>query len=107
MQRCRRRVGVQGRVWGEGMLVRKQGAQCRWHVRLERDALIVYYRVYYCFFFNDTATTEIYTLSLHDALPIWGRCRNENWAKKSGALLQREMVSEKSRGAAATRTGAV
>src|SRR3712207_7561480 len=24
-----------------------------------------------CFFFNDTATTEIYTLSLHDALPIW------------------------------------
>src|SRR3712207_7290944 len=29
------------------------------------------------FFFNDTATTEIYTLSLHDALPIctyWGQC---------------------------------
>src|SRR6201993_5483479 len=27
-----------------------------------------------CFvFFNDTATTEIYTLSLHDALPIWFR----------------------------------
>src|SRR5476649_3107853 len=25
------------------------------------------------FFFNDTATTEIYTLSLHDALPIWHR----------------------------------
>src|SRR4051812_35809988 len=25
------------------------------------------------FFFNDTATTEIYTLSLHDALPIWMR----------------------------------
>src|SRR3712207_7187953 len=24
----------------------------------------------YVFFFNDTATTEIYTLSLHDALPI-------------------------------------
>src|SRR3712207_7400086 len=30
------------------------------------------------FFFNDTATTEIYTLSLHDALPIWswGVCWN-------------------------------
>src|SRR3989449_8233423 len=30
------------------------------------------YRLVYCtlFFFNDTATTEIYTLSLHDALPI-------------------------------------
>src|SRR6476661_10945705 len=27
------------------------------------------------FFFNDTATTEIYTLSLHDALPIW----NDVW----------------------------
>src|SRR2546430_13135400 len=26
---------------------------------------------FYFFFFNDTATTEIYTLSLHDALPIW------------------------------------
>src|SRR2546430_3874391 len=26
------------------------------------------------FFFNDTATTEIYTLSLHDALPIWQGC---------------------------------
>ena len=26
------------------------------------------------FFFNDTATTEIYTLSLHDALPIYGEC---------------------------------
>src|ERR1039458_10653137 len=25
---------------------------------------------FFCFFFNDTATTEIYTLSLHDALPI-------------------------------------
>src|SRR5438552_18210066 len=24
------------------------------------------------FFFNDTSTTEIYTLSLHDALPIYG-----------------------------------
>src|SRR2546430_7232984 len=29
------------------------------------------------FFFNDTATTEIYTLSLHDALPICGHHRRE------------------------------
>src|SRR2546422_5681009 len=28
------------------------------------------------FFFNDTATTEIYTLSLHDALPI---CAGDDW----------------------------
>src|SRR5690606_42158928 len=26
---------------------------------------------FFIFFFNDTATTEIYTLSLHDALPIY------------------------------------
>src|SRR3712207_7398956 len=29
--------------------------------------------ILYFFFFNDTATTEIYTLSLHDALPICDR----------------------------------
>src|SRR3712207_3683862 len=29
------------------------------------------------FFFNDTATTEIYTLSLHDALPIWTTARRD------------------------------
>src|SRR5438105_15762245 len=28
---------------------------------------------FFFFFFNDTATTEIYTLSLHDALPIYQR----------------------------------
>src|SRR5256885_16745109 len=38
------------------------------------------------FFFNDTATTEIYTLSLHDALPIlpwvpaWSRNSRTPWA---------------------------
>src|SRR2546422_2848994 len=30
------------------------------------------------FFFNDTATTEIYTLSLHDALPIYLAAQKEN-----------------------------
>src|SRR3712207_7105415 len=33
------------------------------------------YVIVACFFFNDTATTEIYTLSLHDALPIWAAAR--------------------------------
>src|SRR5260221_10522830 len=28
------------------------------------------FTIFFFFFFNDTATTEIYTLSLHDALPI-------------------------------------
>src|SRR3712207_7539253 len=41
------------------------------------------------FFFNDTATTEIYTLSLHDALPIWcsppsQRGSVSNWRGASG-----------------------
>src|SRR6266487_6559191 len=31
------------------------------------------------FFFNDTATTEIYTLSLHDALPISAAVRAGSW----------------------------
>src|SRR5256885_3279266 len=30
------------------------------------------HHIFFFFFFNDTATTEIYTLSLHDALPISG-----------------------------------
>src|SRR6266571_5139674 len=35
--------------------------------------------LFYVFFFNDTATTEIYTLSLHDALPICERpCPRSN-----------------------------
>src|SRR5256884_5720322 len=32
--------------------------------------LSIYTSFFFFFFFNDTATTEIYTLSLHDALPI-------------------------------------
>src|SRR2546422_8315582 len=35
------------------------------------------------FFFNDTATTEIYTLSLHDALPISGKAGDERVAVSS------------------------
>src|SRR6266496_6560306 len=31
---------------------------------------IFFFSFFFFFFFNDTATTEIYTLSLHDALPI-------------------------------------
>src|SRR5579862_10068559 len=31
---------------------------------------LTYVDIFFFFFFNDTATTEIYTLSLHDALPI-------------------------------------
>src|SRR5256885_17183451 len=34
---------------------------------------IIHSDISFFFFFNDTATTEIYTLSLHDALPIYLR----------------------------------
>src|SRR2546430_11411038 len=34
------------------------------------DTIVINFDIF--FFFNDTATTEIYTLSLHDALPISG-----------------------------------
>src|SRR3712207_7369830 len=40
----------------------------------------------YVFFFNDTATTEIYTLSLHDALPILG---DEAGRPQQGVLVPR------------------
>src|SRR5438309_7676214 len=39
-------------------------------------ARYICYHYSFFFFFNDTATTEIYTLSLHDALPI---CMNGIW----------------------------
>ena len=42
-----------------------------------RCSVVVYFFffffLFFSFFFNDTATTEIYTLSLHDALPIFLR----------------------------------
>src|SRR3712207_8609467 len=36
------------------------------------------------FFFNDTATAEIYTLSLHDALPIWPTQNAEKTERNRG-----------------------
>src|SRR5574343_623244 len=40
------------------------------------------------FFFNDTATTEIYTLSLHDALPICYGCFVESSKKSKNTLFR-------------------
>src|ERR1041385_9466137 len=47
------------------------------------------------FFFNDTATTEIYTLSLHDALPIsagrrTARSTSRTWPRCSSAATDRK-----------------
>src|SRR6266487_4981966 len=47
---------------------------------------------FFFFFFNDTATTEIYTLSLHDALPIYSAARTppttsprSRWARSTSS----------------------
>src|SRR5436190_11998680 len=42
---------------------------------------------FFFFFFNDTATTEIYTLSLHDALPIWRSNSAPIWRSMSFVLI--------------------
>src|SRR3712207_8594815 len=39
------------------------------------------------FFFNDTATTEIYTLSLHDALPICWHVHAKHFAERFSLVL--------------------
>src|SRR5258707_4378871 len=52
------------------------------------------------FFFNDTATTEIYTLSLHDALPIYELGRRRQG--KGGSLLSVRVRRPSHRGHART-----
>src|SRR3712207_8113174 len=64
----------------------------------------------YVFFFNDTPTTEIYTLSLHDALPI---CRRTSSASRSkprdpitaNSLSIRSMYASFSRGGRPRKNG--
>src|SRR3712207_9257489 len=46
------------------------------------------------FFFNDTATTEIYTLSLHDALPI---CKDGEVPQRGTRLLRPRWWARRSR----------
>src|SRR5690348_18419597 len=41
--------------------------------------MLITYPFIFFFFFNDTATTEIYTLSLHDALPISASHSDSAW----------------------------
>src|SRR5256885_11785919 len=44
--------------------------------------------LHFFFFFNDTATTEIYTLSLHDALPIWAALQHQAFHGVGAAVVQ-------------------
>src|SRR5258708_12727354 len=55
------------------------------------------------FFFNDTATTEIYTLSLHDALPIWSwRPTRASPPRTSGGATGRPSATSSASGSAAS-----
>src|SRR5438874_6379095 len=59
------------------------------------SSLLAFYFLF--FFFNDTATTEIYTLSLHDALPIYRvRGRAHRRRRQQG---QRDQGGSRSHGA--------
>src|SRR6476659_125187 len=49
------------------------------------------------FFFNDTATTEIYTLSLHDALPISPPSPGPTWPSPTGSRWPEPAVSRRDR----------
>src|SRR2546430_6414387 len=59
--------------------------------------------IFFFFFFNDTATTEIYTLSLHDALPISDRAGLG--AGQGHARAYRARASPHPRGGAGRVTG--
>src|SRR5688572_33342817 len=57
------------------------------------------------FFFNDTATTEIYTLSLHDALPIYRVDGDDGREQRVGAAGVDEVPLGEAREARAPRDG--
>src|SRR4029434_2974827 len=80
---CRLLLEKKKRVVGSGRGQRRAGLVCRlWHTHTHclhsytyasvntSGPCSTHLRTSRFFFFNDTATTEIYTLSLHDALPI-------------------------------------
>ena len=50
--------------------------------------VVTFQCLFFCFFFNDTATTEIYTLSLHDALPILAKIQYNSLAQVVEAISQ-------------------
>src|SRR5256885_17044122 len=56
------------------------------------------------FFFNDTATTEIYTLSLHDALPISRGSISGNVTDPTGAVVTGAAVQLEQPGTGLSRT---
>src|SRR5204862_7338305 len=79
---------------------------------LIRAALLTQLRFSFVFFYNDPAPTDIYTLSLHDALPIWKRVTSGasfSRIRLSPRYMQKESVPRKlseTRTACASPSGA-
>src|SRR3712207_9273291 len=61
---------------------------------------VIDYGVECFFFFNDTATTEIYTLSLHDALPI---CTPDSWRRAAASAIRSSRAAKDNRWATPLR----
>src|SRR5436305_10909737 len=60
--------------------------------------------VVFFFFFNDTAPTEIYTLSLHDALPIFDRGEQRFVFHRGPLFAQMVLIDEVNRATAKTQS---
>src|SRR5438067_13758371 len=74
-----------------------------YHIHYSLSSFIALsYIVSFFFFFNDPATTEIYTLSLHDALPISSRYRND--ARRTRRQQQRAGRARRDAAGPATRS---
>src|SRR3989454_9791191 len=56
--------------------------------------LMCRFTIYSFFFFNDTATTEIYTLSLHDALPIFPDHQTREKGQSSQEIPERRVAMQ-------------
>src|SRR5438132_13893943 len=65
---------------------------CYYIAQLHRMFVSSLFCFFFFFFFNDTATTEIYTLSLHDALPIWGHAYGSVYPGPIVAILTPQLV---------------
>src|SRR2546430_11841253 len=69
------------------------------------DTIFLY--IFFFFFFNDTATTEIYTLSLHDALPICPQASASRGRSHNPTAGRRRIVRREPTLASASRPPAV
>src|SRR5947209_6405463 len=88
---------LQRRRRGEGLVVEYPAhLGCRLSLRMADDVASL--QALWFFFFNPAAPTEIYTLSLHDALPISAHQRRDRGAARAGDVRRRLRVRDRQRG---------